>query len=140
VNIAVRQLAVEMHLDVWALGTRMDRNSNKESQYMNMADELDLPIIEGYFDQNLFREVRAAYMSHTPHASTPELTTKLLTWSPTFWTWSDKPDAFLMGWQPFIKLVDNGVDLTINNAGVQRLEQEVQIRYDCNTNPSLPKP
>jgi hypothetical protein len=139
VNIAVRQLAVEMHLDVWALGTRMDINSSKESQYLNVADELNLPIIEGYFNPDLFREVRAAYMSHAPHASTPELTAKLLKWSPTFWTWSDKPDEFLMGWRPFIKLVNNGVDLTINNAGIKKLEQDVQILYDCTTNPSLPK-
>jgi hypothetical protein len=63
VNIAVRQLAVETGLDVWALGMRMPNEAQVQSQYVNVAGELGLPTIEGYFDPKLFREVRAAYLA-----------------------------------------------------------------------------
>jgi hypothetical protein len=45
-----------------------------------------------------------------------------------------------MGWRPFIKLVDKGVDLTVKNPGVRGLEQEVRVFNECPTNPILPRP
>jgi hypothetical protein len=139
VNIAVRQLAAEKGLDVWALGTRMPREAREQSEYVNVADQVGLPTIEGYFDLNLFRELRASYLTRVPAASTPELTTKFRAWSPTLWTWSDRPEAFPMGWRPFIKLVDKGMDLTVENAAIRRIEDDVAILNDCATNPVLPK-
>ena len=140
VNVAVRQLAVETGLDVWALGTRMPREAREQSQYVNVAAELGLPTIEGYFDANLFRELRAPYLARTPEASTPELTAKFRRWSATLWTWSDQPEAFPTGWRPFVKLVDKGVDLTAGNVAIRRLEDDVEILNDCLTNPAVPKP
>ncbi len=140
VNIAVRQLAVEAGLDVWSLGTRMPQEAREQSQYVNVAGELGLPTIEGWFDANLFREIRAAYLARVPEASTPELTAKFRSWWPTLWTWSDQPEAFPMGWRPFVKLVDKRVDLTVGNAAVKRLEAEVPIVNDCPTNPTLGNP
>jgi hypothetical protein len=139
VNIAVRQLAVETGLDVWALGIRVATRAREQSQYVNVAGELGLPTIEGYFDPELFREVRALYLARIPTASTPELSAKFRNWSATLWTWSDQPEAFPMGWRPFVKLVDKGVDLTIDNSAVRRLERDVMIFNDCSTNPTLPK-
>lgn len=140
VNVAVRQLAVETGLDVWSLGTRMPREAREQSQYVDVAGELGLPTIEGFFDPNLFREVRAPYLTRIPGASTPELTAKFRAWSPTLWTWSDQPEAFPMGWRPFVKLIDKGVDLTAGNPAMRRLEDDVVILNDCPTNPTLPKP
>lgn len=145
VNIAVRQLAVEAGLDVWALGTRMPNGATEQSQYVDVAVALGLPTIEGYFDPEQFRSVRGVYLAHKPTASTPELTAKFLNWSlvhgqGTLWTWSDAPDAFPMGWRPFVKLVDGGVDLTSGNAAVKRLERDVAPFNDCPTHPSLPGP
>jgi hypothetical protein len=108
VNIVVRQLAVETGLDAWALATRMPAEAREQSQYVNVAGELGLPMVEGYFDANLFREIRAAYLAQIPQASTPDLTAKFRAWWPTLWTWSDQPEAFPMGWRPFVKLVDKG--------------------------------
>lgn len=66
VNMAVRQLAVEKGVDVWALGTRMPLEAHEQSQYVNVAGDLGLPTIEGYFDPNLFRDVRGHVSgSHT---------------------------------------------------------------------------
>ena len=140
VNIAVRQLAVETGLDVWSLGTRMPAEAREQSQYVDVASELGLPTIEGFFDANLFREVRAAYMALIPNASTPELTAKFRGWWPTLWTWSDQPEAFPMGWRPFVKLVDKGVDRTAGNKAMSRLEDEVAVVNDCPTNPTILKP
>jgi hypothetical protein len=140
VNIAVRQLAVEAGLDAWSLATRMPQEAREQSQYVNVAGELGLPTIEGWFDADLFREIRAAYLARVPEASTPELTAKFRSWWPTLWTWSDQPEAFPMGWRPFVKLVDKRVDLTVGNAAVKQLEAEVPIVNDCPTNPTLGKP
>jgi hypothetical protein len=139
VNIAVRELAVEAGLDVWALGARLPPAAREQSQYVNVAGELGLPTIEGYFDAELFREVRASYLARPPAASTPELTAKFRNWSATLWTWPDQPEAFPMGWRPFVKLVDKGVDLTAGNSAVRRLEADVPVFNDCPTNPTLPK-
>jgi hypothetical protein len=46
VNIAVRQLAVEKGIDVWALGIRMPLIASEQSQYVNVAGKLGLPTIE----------------------------------------------------------------------------------------------
>jgi hypothetical protein len=140
VNVAVRQLAVEAGLDVWSLGTRMPPEARQQSQYVNVAGGLGLPTIEGFFDPNLFREIRAAYLARVPEASTPELTAKFRSWWPTLWTWSDQPEAFPMGWRPFVKLVEKGVDLTVGNATISQLEADVAIFNDCPTNPTLGKP
>ncbi|MGH9384352.1 MAG: hypothetical protein ACRD2N_08725 [Vicinamibacterales bacterium] len=140
VNIAVRQLAVEAGLDVWSLATRMPPEAREQPQYVNVAVQLGLPTIEGFFDPNLFRELRAVYLAHIPEASTPELTAKFRSWWPTLWTWSDQPEAFPMGWRPFVKLVEMGVDLTVGNPAMRRLEDDVAIVNDCPTNPTLPKP
>ena len=139
VNVAVRQLAIETALDVWSLGTRMPREAREQSQYVDVAGELGLPTIEGFFDPNLFREVRAPYLARIPGASTPELTARFRAWSPTLWTWSDQPEAYPTGWRPFVKLVDKGADLTAGNAAIRRIEDDVAILNDCATNPALPK-
>jgi hypothetical protein len=138
VNIAVRQLAVETGLDVWALGTRVSSGPGQQAQYVDVSSELGLPTIEGYFDPVVFRAVRAAYQARRPTASTPQLAAKFRKWSATLWTWSDQPEAFPVGWRPFIKLVDRGVDLTAENAAVRRLEISVMVFNDCLTNPALP--
>ena len=141
VNIAVRELAVEAGLDVWALGTRMLFEAREQSQYVDVAGGLGLPTIEGYFDPDLFREVRAAYLARRPTASTPPLTAKFLSWSPTLWTWPDEPEAFPMGWRPFVELVAKGVDLTTENSAVRRLETDVvPVVNDCLTDPAFPRP
>jgi hypothetical protein len=140
VNIAVRQLAVEAGLDVWALGTRLPFGAKEQSQYIDVAKDLGLPTIEGYFEPALFRTVRAAYLARKPTASTQQLEAKFLGWSPTLWTWPDEPEAFPMGWRPFVKLVDKGVDLTAGNAAVKALEADVPIVNDCLTNPTFPRP
>jgi hypothetical protein len=139
VNIAVRQLAAEAGLDVWALGTRMPSEAKEQSQYVNVASDLGLPVIEGYFDSELFREVRAVYLARNPTASTPQLTAKFLNWSATLWTWSDQPEAFPMGWRPFVKLVDKGVDLTAGNSAVSKLEADIAPFNDCLTDPMFPR-
>jgi hypothetical protein len=140
VNVAVRQLAVETGLDVWALGTRMPREAQEPSQYVDVAGELGLPTIEGFFEPDLFRELRAAYLARIPGASTPELSAKFRAWSPTLWTWSNQPEAYPTGWRPFVKLVDKGVDLTAGKPAIRQLENDVVVLNDCATNPTLAKP
>ena len=138
VNIAVRELAVEVGLDVWAPGTRVLHNGGGQSQQVHVASELGLPTIEGYFDPQIFRTVREVYQAHRPIASTPELTVPFLQWSTTLWTGSDRPEDDCIGWRPFIKLVDRGVDLTAENSSVRRLERDVRVVNECPTNPVLP--
>ena len=139
VNIAIRQLAVEAGLDVWALGTRIAQGAREQSEYVDVADGLGLPTIEGYFDPELFRQVRAPYLARKPTASTPTLTAKFLSWSPTLWTWPDEPEAFPRGWRPFVQLVSKGVDLTIENAAVRRLESDIVPVNDCAADPAFPR-
>jgi hypothetical protein len=139
VSLAVRELAVESGLDVWALGTRLPFSAKEQSQYVDVAKDLGLPTIEGYFEPQLFRTVRAAYLARRPAASTPQLQAKFLSWSPTLWTWPDEPEAFPMGWRPFVKLVDKGKDLTARNAAVRALEAELPVVNDCATNPTFPR-
>ena len=43
-----------------------------------------------------------------------------------------------MGWRPFVKLVDKGVDLTAENAAVKKLESEMPVVNDCLTDPRFP--
>jgi hypothetical protein len=139
VNAAVRQLAVEMGLDVWALGTRVDaRSADEQSAYTDVAQGLGLPTVEGYFDANLFRTIRQKYFEAIPAASTAELTQKFRQWSPTLWTWSAAEDAFPKEWRPFIALVSRGRDLTVGNAAVERLVEEVPLTNECTTPPVLP--
>jgi hypothetical protein len=142
VNIAVRELAVETGLDVWAPGTRVLLNAGDQSRHVHVhvASKLGLPTIEGYFDPKIFRSVREVYQAHRPIASTPELTAKFLNWSTTLWTGSDRPEDDRTGWRPFIKLVDRGVDLTAENPAVRGLERDVMVVNDCSTNPALPSP
>jgi hypothetical protein len=138
VNIAVRELAVETGLDVWAPGTRVPDEAGGQSTEVDVASELGLPTIEGYFDPGIFRSVREAYQAHRPVASTPELTATFLNWASTLWTGSDRPEDDYTGWRPFIKLVDRGVDLTAENSSVRRLERDVTVVNECPTNPVLP--
>jgi hypothetical protein len=140
VNIAVRELAKEKGFDVWAPGIRLVGNASGQSQEVHVASEVGLPTIEGYFDPKIFRSVREAYQAHQPVASTPELTATFLNWSSNLWTGSDRPENDCIGWRPFIKLVDRGVDLTVENPFVQRLERDVRVVNDCPTNPILPIP
>jgi hypothetical protein len=140
VNIAVRELAVEIGFDVWAPGIRVEANADGQSREVHVATELGLPTIEGYFDPKIFRSVREAYQAHQPIASTPELTATFQNWASTLWTGSDRPEDDCIGWRPFIKLVDRGVDLTAENPSVQRLERDVMVVNDCPTNPILPIP
>lgn len=139
VNIAVRDLAVEAGFDVWAPGTRRF-NTGDQSKRVDVTSKLGLPTIEGYFDPNIYRSVREVYQAHRPIASTPELTAKFLNWSETLWTGSDRPEDDRVGWLPFIKLVNRGVDLTSGNPAVRELERDVAVVNDCPTNPALPSP
>lgn len=136
VYIAVRQLAVELGLDVWALGTRV----RDTGEYVDVAKSTGLPTIEAYFDADLFRVVRSKYLEFAPAASTSELTEKFRQWSPTLWTWSTAQDAFPMGWRPFIQLVNHGVDLTLGNAAVEHLVRDVKPINECATLSILPPP
>lgn len=138
VNVAVRQLAVELGLDVWALGTRVGIAGADQSDYVDVAKTTGLPTIKAYFDADLFRTVRSKYLEFAPAASTPELTNKFRQWSPTLWTWSSAQEALPMGWRPFIQLVNHGVDLTLTNAAVDQLVRDVQLRNECETHPILP--
>jgi hypothetical protein len=138
VNIAVRQLAVELGLDVWALGTRVAFMGADQSGYVDIAKSTGLPTIEGYCDADLFRVLRGTYLKATPAASTPELTQKFRNWSSTLWTWSAAPESFPLGWCPFIKLVDGGVDLTRGNEVVKNLVNEVKPINDCTLLPNVP--
>ncbi|MGO9769796.1 MAG: hypothetical protein ACLPSW_09620 [Roseiarcus sp.] len=131
VNVAVRQLAVELDLDVWALGTRVGVMGADQSEYVDVATSTGLPTIEAYFDADLFRVVRNKYLEFAPVASTSELTGKFRQWSPTLWTWSTAQDAFPMGWRPFIQLVNHGVDLTLGNAAVEHLVRDVKPFNEC---------
>ena len=140
VNIAVRELAKETGLDVWAPGTRVVREAEGQSRQVHVASELGLPTIEGYFDPKIFRSVREVYQAHRPVASTPELTAKFLNWSTDLWTGSARPEDDRIGWRPFIKLVDRGVDLTKENPAVRKIERDVMVVNDCPTNPALPSP
>ncbi len=140
VNMAVRELAVETGLDVWAPGTRVVHEADGRSKQVHVASELGLPTIEGYFDGKIFQSVREIYQAHRPVASTPELTAKFLKWSETLWTGSDAPEDDRVGWRPFIKLVDRGVDLTVENSGVRKLEHDVTVVNDCPSDPALANP
>jgi hypothetical protein len=99
VNVVVRQLAVELGLDVWALGTRVGIAGADHSDYVDVAKTTGLPTIEAYFDADLFRAVRSKYLEFAPAASTPELTKKFRQWSPTLWTWSSAHEAYPIGWR-----------------------------------------
>jgi hypothetical protein len=129
VNQAVRELAVEYKLDVYALGVQVHWYAhNRPEGYENVADRTGLPQpIDGYFDPELFHSIRQAYMNRIPYGSTPETTQRLRSWSPTLWTWSRKPLAFPVGWRPFVKLVQAGMDLTIGNDEVRKLTGQLVV-------------
>ena len=126
VNRAVRELAVEYMLDVYALGVQVHWPTHGSPVgYENVADWTGLPQpIQGYFDPDLFHKIRQAYIDRIPYGSTPETTQRLRSWSPTLWTWSRKPLAFPVGWRPFVKLVQAGQDLTVGNEAVRKLTEQ----------------
>jgi hypothetical protein len=140
VNMAVRQLAVELGLDVWALGTRVGVSGVDQSDYVDVADRIGLPSIEGYFDPDQFRAVRDKYLAIVPSASTPELTATFRQWSPTLWTWATGRDSFPMGWRPFIQLVNGGVDLTLDNRPINQLVSTIRPVNECQTPLFFPNP
>ena len=45
-----------------------------------------------------------------------------------------------MGWRPFVKLVDKGVDLTTENSAVRKLETDTPAVNDCLADPAFPPP
>ncbi len=137
VNIAVRQLAVEFGLDVWALGILVKLPGGDQSDYVDVAATTGLPTIEGNFDAPLFHAIREKYLEAVPVASTPELTEKFRRWSRTLWTWCDAQNAFPMGWRPFIQLVQNGTDLTLGNSAIEQIEQQVTPVNECAEQPIL---
>jgi hypothetical protein len=126
VNQAVRELAVEYKLDVYALGVQVHWHTHERPEgYENVADRTGLPQpIQGYFDPELFHKLRQAYIDRIPYGSTSETTQRLRSWSPTLWTWSRKPLAFPVGWRPFVKLVQAGEDLTVDNEAVRKLTEQ----------------
>lgn len=142
VNQAVRELAVEYKLDVWAPGIQIEWYMEKEKlrvRYINIGSELGLPMIEGYADPDLFDQIRRIYLEIQPTASTPERTERYRHWSATAWTWSDLPGDFPDGWRPYLQLVDQGSDLTVDHPGVSDLEQRVGITQACNRQPRWTK-
>jgi hypothetical protein len=126
VNQAVRELAVEYKLDVYALGVQVHLPIYERPEgYENVADWLGLPQpIEGFFDTELFYRLRQEYLNRRLYGSTPETTRTLLRWSSTLWTWSPGPLAFPVGWRPYIKLVKAGEDLTSGNDAVRKLTEQ----------------
>ena len=126
VNQAVRELAVEYTLDVYALGVQVHWYVHGSSEgYENVADRTGLPQpIQGYFDPDLFYRIRQVYIDRIPYGSTPKTTQRLRNWSPTLWTWSRQPLAFPAGWRPFVKLVQAGKDLTVGNEAVRKLTEQ----------------
>jgi hypothetical protein len=139
-NRAVRELAVEKGIDVWAMAIRIDWFRQEQGwrvAYVDVADQLDLPTIEGYFDATLFRQIREAYLSRPTQASTAELTARFRAWSPTAWTWLSRPDDFPAGWRPYVKLVDRGMDLTPASPAVIRLERSVGVTQVCRRSTEL---
>lgn len=126
VSQAVRELAVEYRLDVYALGVQVHwQNRDRSDGYENVAGRLDLPQpLEGYFDPQLFQRIRRAYIDRVSYADTPEATRRLRSWSPTLWTWSQAALAFPAGWRPFVKLVQAGHDLTVGNGTVRTLTEQ----------------
>jgi hypothetical protein len=126
VNQAVRELAVEYKLDVYALGVQVHLpNYERPEGYANVADQTGLPQpIEGFFDTELFYRIRQEYLNRRLYGSRPETTQKLHRWSSTLWTWSPGPRAFPAGWRPYIKLVKAGEDLTIGNDAVRKLTEQ----------------
>lgn len=135
VNIAVRQFAVELGLDVWALGCLVKLPGDDLSDYVDVATTTGLPTIEGNFDAQLFHMIRDKYLESIPAASTTELTEKFRRWSRTLWTWCDARDAFPTGWRPFIQLVHKGSDLTLGNSAIEQLEREVTPVNECAEQP-----
>jgi hypothetical protein len=129
VNQAVRELAVEYKLDVYALGVRVHWQSRDNLLgYENVGDQTGLPQpIQGFFDPQLFHHIRQIYLQHKLEGDTSEITQKLQRWSRTLWTWSQKPFAFPAGWRPFIKLVQAGEDLTLQNEAVRQLTQQPEV-------------
>jgi len=126
VNQAVRELAVEYKLDVYALGVQVHLPSYERPEgYEDIADWTALPQpIQGFFDAELFYRIRQEYLTRRPYGSTPETTRKLRRWSSTLWTWSPGALAFPAGWRPYIKLVKAGEDLTIGNDAVRKLTEQ----------------
>lgn len=126
VNQAVRELAVEYKLDVYALGVQVHLPAYERPEgYENVAERTGLPQpIQGFFDPEIFYRIRQQYINRKPYGRTSETTQKLQRWSSTLWTWSSKPLAFPAGWRPFIKLVKAGKDLTIGNDAVRKLTEQ----------------
>jgi hypothetical protein len=126
VNQAVRELAVEYKLDVYALGVQVHLPAYDRAEgYEDVADRTGLPQpIQGFFDSELFYRIRQQYINCRPYGSTSEMTQKLQRWSSTLWTWSPKPLAFPTGWRPFIQLVQAGEDLTIGNDAIRQFTEQ----------------
>ena len=89
---------------------------------------------------NYTESIHGTLLKNGLTVSNSELTAKFREWSPTLWTWSSAPDAFPMGWRPFIQLVNHGVDLTLGNAAVEQLVRDVKPFNECATLPILPQP
>jgi hypothetical protein len=133
VSQAVRELAVERGLDVWALGVRVHYPQERDRGvgYENVAASIGLPTIEGSFDDALFKRIRSEYLARRFEASTPELNRKLKGWSPTLWTWATGPEAYPTGWRPFIKLVEAGKDLASGSQAIQRMASDMPVINGC---------
>lgn len=108
----VRDLAVKYRKDVWALSSKVV-GSDPTFSYLKTGT-LGLPFVYGSYDHHDFVTYRQAYIDRDNDPNSGHRT----------WTWSTGEYQYPTNEQTYIKLVNNGSDLTTYNSEVARLIKE----------------
>lgn len=109
-NQAVRDAAVRHGKDVWVLNTFVVFHLD-EAAYLDLGD-WGLNAIVTPFDHARFDALRAIYQSVEFEGTPSGLNT---------WTWSDGVDQYPVGSRTFVRIVEQGVDLTREDPRIRHL-------------------
>ncbi len=117
VNKVVRDLAVEYGKEVWMLSMVRYDPDTPGLPYKNTGT-FGLEYVTTSFDGGFFREIRSIYQQEEASPSSEGL---------NIWSWHNGNNEYPQGSRTFVKVVDNGNDLSIGNPGIQYLMDNVPV-------------
>lgn len=123
INQAVRELAKEYGKDVGCLSIKVPwKNGSPDmDQYVNTGS-FGLASVDLSFDHTMFKNIKNIYQQKEKELIA------MNKWAVTdIWSWGDGEYQYPSGTRKFIKIVDKGNDLTIGNAAIKRIVDEIPI-------------
>ena len=120
VSNVVRKLAVQYNKEVW-IPNIVVRDAGGYLVY-TAGNITDIESKYGYFDDNLYKQIKQIYLDETTKAS-------MMPWysgnyALSYWTWGDD---YPKGNQQYLKAVSDGVDWTDGDYEIKQLVQDIPV-------------